>query len=274
MSLRDILVYMDDTPSAGVRLDAAIGLAQVHGAQVAGLFVRTPSQVPHWMVAPLGPDVVEVHAEFIRRAEVRAEAVFRTRIESAGLEADWHSVEGDRDEMLVRIGRSTDLVVMGRAPSGKKIDLEKRFIANVVLALGRPVLVIAAPAPTLVGRNILVAWDGSREASRALNDAIALLRKADTVTVMTVGESDGGCLNEETPAVCRHLKLHGVRATTWEADEDDGVKGKLLLAKASEIGADLIVCGAYGRSSLKDLVLGGTTRYLLRHAPISLLMSH
>lgn len=276
VSIRDVLVHMDASDASAVRLASAIALAKAHGAQVSGLFIRSLPNVPQWMVAPLGPDVVEVQAEFARQASAKAEVTFKNAITEAGIEADWRSAEGDEAGILIEAGRLSDLVVMGRTGVEKRLDLEKRFIAHVILEVARPVLVVpAAQSNQAVGKNILIAWDGSREAVRAVNDAMPLLNSAEKVSVVAVGgtssDEEGKCA---LPSICAYLKRHGVEVCECEVKADDRKAGPVLLKEVETFGADMIVMGAYGRSRLRDIVLGGTTRHLLRHAKVPLLMSH
>ena len=127
-----------------------------------------------------------------------------------------------------------------------------------------------------VGRRVLIAWDGTREASRALHDALPLLVGAEMVTVMTVHrretDHESGRLSHER--VVRHLARHGIAARTEEAVGNDVPVSDLLLSRAADLDVDLLVAGAYHHSQFREALLGGVSRELLDHMTVPVLMSH
>jgi nucleotide-binding universal stress UspA family protein len=149
----------------------------------------------------------------------------------------------------------------------------------VILGVGRPVLVIPHSGEfPVIGERVLVAWDASRLATRAVNDALPLLESAREVVVMAVNPrtEEGERGHGEIPSadICLHLARHGVRAEAQHLYADDLGVGPLLLSRAIDEGIDLIVCGAYGHARWREIVLGGVTRHLLEHMTIPVLMSH
>jgi nucleotide-binding universal stress UspA family protein len=128
----------------------------------------------------------------------------------------------------------------------------------------------------IIGRRALVAWNASREAARALNDAIPLLEDAENVTVLSVNPKRGIRGEGDLPAadIALHLARHGMKAeASYVVAEDIGV-GDALLSRAADLGSDLIVMGGYGHSRLREIVLGGATRTVLRHMTVPVLLSH
>ena len=127
-----------------------------------------------------------------------------------------------------------------------------------------------------VGRRVLVAWDGTREAARAANDALPLLENAEAVTVMFVGARET-TLAEHHPSIERivhHLQRHGIPAKTEETLQGDLRISDVLLSRAADLAVDLIVAGAYHHSQLREALVGGVSRELLDHMTVPVLMSH
>jgi nucleotide-binding universal stress UspA family protein len=158
------------------------------------------------------------------------------------------------------------------------MDGAARFRPNdVVMAVGRPVLVVPyAGTFKTVGKRSLVAWDGTREANRALNDALPLLADAQAVTVMFVGANEQD-LEQHWPALERivgHLQGHGVNATAEETMRGGLAISDILLSRAADLVADLIVMGGYHHSQLREALIGGVSRELLEHMTVPVLMSH
>jgi len=194
----------------------------------------------------------------------------------AGIEGEWHIVpDGDSTE-LIELAKSVDMTIMGqRAP---RADGAARLRPDdVVMAAGRPVLVVPyAGNFETVGKRILVAWDGTREANRALNDALPLLEEAQSATVMFVGANERE-LEQHLPAIERiagHLQRHGVNAVPEETMRGGLAVSDILLSRAADLAADLIVTGGYHRSQLREALIGGVSRELLQHMTVPVLMSH
>jgi len=146
---------------------------------------------------------------------------------------------------------------------------------ELALGVGRPVLVVPRYGTfETVGQRVLIAWNGSREATRAVNDAIPILKMATKVTVLSVdpeGEPDRRLPGAD---LALHLARHGIAAEAESTQALDIGVGDVLLSRAADLGADLIVMGAYGHSRLREMMLGGATRHLLQHMTVPVLMSH
>jgi nucleotide-binding universal stress UspA family protein len=186
---------------------------------------------------------------------------------------DWCVLEGG-PEAAVAYGRLFDLVIIGANGSGRHTEPVPALLPeDMALGSGRPVLVMPRrEVPEAAGRHVAVAWNGSREAARAVCDAIPFLAKAEQVTVLSVGEGedmDGG-----DPLLAAHLARHGIAtAFRWVPCRAHGEVDALLL-DVDRHGVDLLVMGCYGRARGVELVLGGMSRDLLHRSPVPLLMSH
>ena len=203
-----------------------------------------------------------------RRAEAAGvEAAFRERLRRDGLEGEWRLVEGVAGEVVALHGRYADLIVLGQpdpraAPAGAAVDLP----VTALMACGRPMLMVpfAGDFP-VVGQDVLVGWNASAEAARALNDALPILQQARKVTVLSINPRRGIRGDGDVPAadIALHLARHGIHAEAAHTVATDIPEGDALLSYAADIGADLLVIGMYGHSRMREMVFGGVTRSLL-----------
>ena len=263
MALQDILIHIDSTPQCSKRLDVAVELAKCHGARLTGLYVLT-------------------HAAYASRnaaADTQTEAAekqFHDRTATAGIAAkwrqvDWQVVGASIGEVICLHAYYTDLVVVGQTEAGKTAT--DSIPERVILGSGRPVLVVPyAGSFSGIGERILVAWKAGRAATRALNDALPLLRAAREVEVVTVFDPRDAATLPGT--ICDHLSRHGVPVRHEILPSNPLPLADLLLNRVAEQGTDLLVTGAYGYSTKGTPELGSVARQLLESMTIPVLMSH
>jgi nucleotide-binding universal stress UspA family protein len=194
------------------------------------------------------------------------------------LTAEWRVAAGYATDGAVLHGRYVDLVVLGQTdPDNGEAALFQPSAEDVALAVGRPVLVVPyAGRFEECGRRVLVAWNASRAATRAVNDAMPLLAGAETVTVLSVDPNEDSRAHGDVPGmdIASHLARHGVKANV-ETTVSGGIGvGNVLLSRASDVGADLLVMGAYGHARVRELLLGGATRTILQSMTLPVLMAH
>lgn len=281
MSFKDILVIVDNTKSCAARLDVAVQMAHEHGAHLTALFVRTVPHVPQFVMSQLGPEVADVQKRYAKEAAEAARKLFDSKVRPSGVNAEWREEDGMLVEQCLLHAKYADLVVAGQGDGDDEntIEGQDELLDNLVLDAGRPVLLVPyAGKFKTVGQRALVAWNGTREATRALNDALPILKKAQEVRVVSINPRGGKGRDGhgQVPAadISLHLARHGVKVEAEAVEARDMGAGEALLSHAADVGADLLVMGAYGRSRLRELVLGGATRHLLRHMTIPVLMSH
>ena len=145
------------------------------------------------------------------------------------------------------------------------------------MGAARPVLVVPyAGAFDSVGKRVLVAWDGSREAVRAVNDALPLLGEAEAVTVISIGPRETELERRRTSLerIVGHLQRHAILARLEESVQGGIAVSDVLLSRAADLAADLIVAGLYHHSQLREALIGGVSRDLLDHMTVPVLMSH
>jgi nucleotide-binding universal stress UspA family protein len=276
MSLKDVLVYVGSDPACASRVEVAVALAAAHDAHLTGLHVMAWPAIPGYVAAELPPQIHEVQRGQLREAATEAEALFGKMARRDGLRAEWRAGEGNVLATVTLHARYADLTVVGQGVDVGEAPMEVAFLPeDLVLAVGRPVLVVPRYGTfRTVGERVLVAWNASREATRAVNDAIPILQRAAKVTVLSVDPGDRTDRRVPGADIALHLARHGINA---EAAQTPGANigiGDVLLSYASDRGADLIVMGAYGHSRIREMVLGGTTRHLLQHMTVPVLMSH
>lgn len=279
MALKDILVHVDRSHHCRARLEAAVALAVRHGARLTGLYVRSAPHVPQFVMSQLGPEVARAQRQFAQEESSKARSLFEEVVAQADILSEFRSPEGDLLESLVLHARYSDIVVLGQYDRQDDDMADEREAADqVIMDSGRPVLIVpyAGHFP-VIGEKVLVAWNASREATRALSDAMPILSMAREVRVLAINPRHNGLNGHgDIPGadIAGHLARHGVNAVAEHVVAHDVDVGNMLLSRASDEGSDLIVMGAYGRSRLRELVLGGATWHVLHHMTVPILMGH
>ena len=278
MSYKTIVVHLDVEARRAERLELACGLATGFDAHLVGLFALADMRVPFAFGGTAGALLL---AEERWRADIAGEAErqFRDTVARRGVaKAEWRRSTRDALAAVQLSARYADLVVIGQHEDGRPAPEERLppyFVPELVLSAGRPVLLVPyAGRFSSIGSRVLVAWNASREAARAVRDALPLLQRAKKVEIVAF-DPDRGSDHGELPGadVALYLARHGVKATA--AQQSAGIDvGEQILSRAADADADLIVMGAYGQSRVRELVLGGATRTVLRSMTVPVLMSH
>lgn len=279
MSYRNILVQLDSRPACRHRIAVALELAERYGARVTGLATTGMLVLPYAMdMAPSGALVVEWQEAMQKLARSAADS-FEAAARQRGLARIATKVaEGSEVAAVTQAGRYADLVVIGQADPAESV-LESGLVSpgEVVLGSARPVLVVPyIGAPAGFGAHILIAWNGSREASRAVSDALPLLKKAQRVTVMAVNpdSDENGDSDLDGTDLAAFLAHHDVKVMV-QADQGAVTDiGEELLSRIADLGADLLVMGGYGHTRAREWAFGGATRSILQSMTVPVLMSH
>jgi len=272
----ELLVHIGRLPPQGAGLRAALAMASRIGARLDALYV-----VDLPAAAFTVPEAVPMQLDAVRQRATDAKAIaadWATLLGSRDLRGNWRVGNGDTVTVLAHASAGYDLVVMERS-STMRGDAPVGFgvVSRTVFASSRGVLVVpeAATVDTL-GEHVLVAWSGSRESALAVRSSLPMLRTASRVTVIdgSRDEDMGTCALPDTD-ICGWLDTHGVKAEVRRLDDAAlAAPGPALLDIAHAEGADLIVMGAWGRSRLSEMVLGGTTRYLFMQSDVPMLVAH
>ena len=276
MSYRSMLVHVDNDESSTRRVDYAVALARHFRAELVGIYVVPGTDLAPSTAAMLRPEVVERRLGQFGEAQHAAEKRFRATAAAAGLDVDWRAPAGAPIDAAVAHGRCTDLFIVGqRHPSAPGFG--DALLSNVLLSSGRPTLVVPLDgAPATLGERVLIAWDGGREAARAIGDALPLLERAQRVHVIAVDDGGEPGVDERLAGARLRAWLgrHGVAVDVGREPAQDSGVGERLLSRAADLGSDLLVMGGYGHARMRELVLGGATRSVLRAMTIPVLMAH
>jgi nucleotide-binding universal stress UspA family protein len=275
MSYKTLLVHIDDSRRCDARVALAFDLARRWDAHVIGLYVVCQDRAKPLFGSDNG--FVTQCAALAAGRRKTAQHQFLATAERAGRAAEWRAPEGSPVDVTTLHARHADLLVLGQPDSHDPAAyVDRHFVGEVVLGAGRPALVIprAGAVPTL-GENVLVAWDGSREASRAIADAMPLLERARFVGVDLVETSRNHESGPGVIDVAAWLEAHGVRAS-FSTTPRLGLAGTgaTLLNRVSDLHADLLVMGAYAHSRARERVWGGVTRTMLESMTVPVLMAH
>jgi nucleotide-binding universal stress UspA family protein len=279
MTFKNIVVHVDTSAQCKQRLDVASNLARSFGAHLSGVYAIPPALTAMMMTAEYFPaELVAEQEERERERAKEAKAIFDKYMADAGIAAEWRQREGALARVVAMNARYADIAVLSQADASSEYAGEAMELpADVALTAGRPVLVIPyIGAWKTLGSHVLVGWNASRESTRAVNDALPLLQRAKKVTVLAINPERGVDAHGEVPGadIALHLARHGVKAEASQTVAGDIDVGDVILSRASDLGADLIVIGAYGHSRVREIVLGGVTRHLLQHMTVPILMSH
>ena len=274
---KSILVHFDSGRHVVRRLETAIDLARTFDARIACLFALDAVAAPA-ASDPRRQVILEMMREIRHDSMAKAKAEYEGCLRRTGFEAaEWRSTDGDALDAVALHARYADLVVAGQPHPEEGSGVEAAFNRNLPLAAGRPVLTVPyAGNHATVGRRILVAWDASREAARAVADALPLILRAGYVEVVTVNARATQFGHGEEPGadIGLFLTRHGAKVRVAPIEAPDMDPGGVLLSRAFDMQADLIVSGAWGHSRLREAILGGVTRTFLESMTVPVLMSH
>lgn len=276
---KTILVHCNDKRRIRALIAPAVDLAESSEAHLHALSVVPPMAVISGG-AESPPVLVDEHCQLYREENPAMRAAFDDAVRGRGLVAEWQ--DGDAGALgvadcVVPYARSADLVIASQTdpawPGSNCLDIADRL----VLESGRPVLIVPnAGVHARVGGKVLVAWNGRREAARAVFDALPILRRAKDVKVVWVNPQSESDVASDVPAadICTALARHRVRCEATEQLRPGIGVGETLLASAKDFGADLLIMGCYGHSRLREFVFGGASRHVLQNMSIPVLMSH
>ncbi len=277
MTIKDIVLHMGSSERSGKRLEAAVQLSRAYDAHLTGVHVISEVVIPAYAEAQIPTEILLEQRNILEQNAKAAEEAFKTAAQKAGVAFEWRALEGDPVQALALNARYADLVIAAQ-PEDRDLDrVEVEISEHLALESGRPVLVIPyIGVGASMGERILVAWNGSRESVRAVSDAMPFLQRAKQVIVLAINPKGGPKGHGDIPSadISLHLARHGVRADAQDINTDDIEVGDVLLSRAADEAADMLVMGAYGHSRFRELVLGGATRHLLHHMTVPILMSH
>ncbi|GAB5470235.1 MAG: hypothetical protein Kilf2KO_32650 [Rhodospirillales bacterium] len=277
MAYRDFLLLLDETRGTAGRTKAAAKFAKACGARLRALHLSLKQEIPGYVAAELSSDVLAMRDDAIKAEAAASKSAFETACSEAGVQGEFHHAvgsPGDLADLTIASGRLSDLVILGQPDEEGGGWLGPWLLESVLLGCGRPALVVPyIGAHETIASKVLVAWDGGREAARALGDAMPLLTGSTSVTVLSVNRKPDR-QRPSTQETAAHLAHHGIKADHHDVTIKELSPADYLLNRASDQDADLIVMGAYAHSRLRELVLGGMTKAILKHMTVPIFLSH
>lgn len=247
MAISDILVYADPTASSTERLNTAIRLAHRFDAYLIGV---------------------------VPEEAVKVGESFEKLLLNESLLGEWHMAIGLTEPFVTRWAHCADLVILGQRIPDHDTGLYRP--EDVILSCSRPVLVVpyADRRPDRLGENVLVAWNGSREAGRAVQEALPLMSASSAVTILLIDPEEDADTDLARDLMA-HLGRHGLNARMQVVRHDLATiaVADTILSQIAELDVDLLVMGAYSHSRFREIILGGVTRDILRDMNLPVLMA-
>ena len=280
MAYKDLLVHLDNSRACARRVEAAVRLAGQDGATLTGLYPIVEIPLLTYIRKQIPRDV---QARMEAEAQGQAESAlknFREAAERGGVSCETRTdraLDTTLGSVVGMHARYADLVVLGQTDPQEPPQVGRHLPEEVVLASGRPVLVVPyIGAAATIGQRVVVAWDASREAARAVSDAMPILERAESVLVVIVNPESTPLGHGEVPGadIGAYLARHKVEVEVQRVPSGELSVADALLSYVADREADLLVMGAYAHSRVRELVLGGVTRTMLESMTLPVLMAH
>ena len=272
---RDLLVHVDGGEGGRHRIEFAVDLATRAGARLSGLHVTPTADTP-LLYKPSQIEAALAHGSAELAGEARAARSAFEALAAARLsDTSWLERVGDVVEGVSARARYADLVILGQDEWQDPVERHPLPVAHsVVVRCGRPVLVVPPAARSADFARIAVAWDGSREAVRAVHDALPLLRSASSVHLLTIVTAPDANAAEDASNLIVHLANHGVAALSKVERASTAQEHKALHLSIEQGAYDLLIMGAYSHARWIEFILGGASQSTLLSSNIPVLVSH
>lgn len=280
MSIKSLLVFVDDSEASGQRLETAIAMAEAHDAHLAACALLEQPAYYYGIGSEVAADV---YLEDVERVKQLAEDVAQRaekRLVEAGHDGGvrWETgVPAAVAEIAARYARYADLSLVGQPFDGPQETLLMKVFEGVLFDSGRPFAVIPNGwTKGAFGKRVMIAWSPRKEAARAVADAMPFIEAAEAVHVAIVDPETGEDEHGDEPGadVAVALSRHGVRVSVDQLPSSGQSVAGRLVRHAEESGLDMVVMGGYGHWRLREMLFGGVTRDMLRGARVPLLLAH
>jgi nucleotide-binding universal stress UspA family protein len=275
--IKDLVVNLGIGNPRDVAVDYAVSIAETFDAHLCGVAFSYEPVVPPSIMGGIPADVIDAQWAASAQAADAAIAGFEAAAKREGIVAEHRKLKaslGGAGDLFGRLARRFDLSVVGQAEP-KHGPAQDLVIEGALFGSGRPVIVVPyIQKGGLKLDRVLICWDGSRPAARAIGDAMPFLARAAAIDVVIV--ASGREKSDEIPGVDmgEHLARHALKIEVKRLVSGDLDVANTILSYAADSGADLIVMGGFGHSRLREFVLGGVTRGILGSMTVPALMSH
>jgi nucleotide-binding universal stress UspA family protein len=273
------MVYLPSEKNAAAILEPALKIAGTQGAHVIGFHLIPDLPVYGEFPAEVSEEVILRLEEAGKAAANGAKRVFDECLQNSPLTHEWrcfiasYAAGGD---LIAQHGRAADLIICGK-PGDDIPDAWNNFSETAIMRSGRPVLILPGQNPqTAIGEHVIIAWNDTREATRAVHDSLDLIKAAKSVRAITLIEKE----SQRAPAeamgadLIANLARHGIAASLEVSYAGGGSAGEGILARLLEDGCDLLIMGGYSHSRLREMIFGGVSRDVLRDTWAPTLVSH
>lgn len=257
--------------------DYAVSMAEIFEAHLLAIAVSYDPVIPGTVMGGIPPEIIEGQRRESDKLARAAIARFEQAAKRAGISAETRTINASlagAADKIGGIGRRFDLIIVGQ-PDRQKPTADQVIDEGVLFGSGRPVIFVPfIQKGAAILDRVMICWDGSRAAARAVGDALPFLKKANQVEVVIISDKPGK--TDEVPGadMGQHLARHGLKVDVKRITSPDIDVPSTILSHASDSSADMIVMGGYGHSRLREFVLGGATRGLLEAMTVPVLMSH
>lgn len=274
MAYATLMVHVDFDATSDARMRLAVDLSNDISATLIGIAAQGIAPVITWQGVTVGAQVTPAGYEYLEASLAGLEAQFREATRESRKPSEWRSATLPPTAFILREVRSADLVIVGRPPTYQDL-YHSLDTTELLMAAGRPILIVPDEAKSLHDTCIVVAWKDTREARRAVQDSLPFLHEAERVFVAEVCE-DGSRdeAHRRVSDVAHYLTRHRIKTATQVIVRNQNEAAEELIRLAQREGAGLIVAGAYGHSRLGEWIFGGVTRDLLHRSPVCCLFSH
>ena len=252
----------------------AISIGERYGGHLVGVHIQPLDPFPMYAESRLPSIVLQMYKDLQTETSEKARRSFERQVAGSGCSYEFIESRGNTDDKINKMARYADLVITSQIVNGRpKSDL-KGIESGIILGAPCPVMIIpASHSADFFGRRVMIAWDGSKEVSRAVKSAICILKTSSFVELVSiVKDSKTDDLNHEQ--IFQFLNRHGVEARSEFLEQSNLSVADRIIERIPKCGADLLIMGAYGHSRLKEMVLGGTTLDMLKRPPVPILLEH
>jgi len=281
VALKDLLVHIDDSAACAHRINAALALAKRQGASVSGVALALESTISTYVGIDFPASLNAAQQEIVNKAADSAVAKFEKAAGEAGIKCAAHKIVCGATKAPAQLSfhaRHADLAFMGQPNMHEPgASFQESLLDGVLFASGRPVYIVPYIGRfEMQVRKAVIAWDGGKKAVRAVNDAIPLLEgRGGEVIVLVINADDRRGAHGEKPGedIAAHLERHGLKTKIERQKISEISTDAAILNFLSDVGADLLIMGAYGHSRLRERAFGGVTNTILHQMTTPVLMA-
>jgi nucleotide-binding universal stress UspA family protein len=279
MSIKTILAYLPSEKSAPSVLEPTLNLAFARNAHVIGLHLIPEIPLYGEFPGEVSPDVIERIQKAGKDAADAARRVFEPRLAESKVSGEWRCFSasyGLGTQLIGQQARGADLIVCAKGDE-EEPDAWDDFAETAILNGGRPVLIVPlSHRQKTIGKHVVIAWNDTREAARAVFDSLDLIKDAVTVRAITLIESEAKRAEAQSLGanLVANLARHGIKASFAVTNTGNADAGETILSALLDEGCDLLVMGGYGHSRFREMLFGGVSREILRETWVPVLASH